>query len=181
LVVTYDKSYKVESQVEITDLFSLIHAESSYSAPFIEGAFKLVTVEDPRKIIRRLDYLWNLEPEKFRFSRNWVPVDRWCKSDLGQISDAVSEIGEGIQEEESWKILLRRSDSPSINTGKLIDILSHCILKPRSTLLNPQRIVLVHIIGAETAVSLLRPEDMLEIGDMSKPQMGRSGIEISLE
>jgi len=179
LLVTYDRPYKVESQVEVDALLSLIHARSSYSAPFTEGVFKLEMQEDPRNIVRRLDYLQNLDPGKFKFTRSWAPVDCWCRSDLGAISDVVSELGERVGDDDSWKIVLRRDDCPSINIGKLIDILSHSVLRPRSTLLNPERIILVHITGMETAVSLLRPEELLQLGELQGAG-GEEGIKISL-
>ena len=180
LLVTYDGPYKVESQVEVEDILSLIHARGSYSAPFTEGVFKLSLEEEPRRVIRRLQFLMSLEPEKFRFTRSWTPVDRWCRSDLEQISDAVSEMGEGIGDEESWKIVLRRDECPGINTGKLIDILSHSVFKPRSSLVYPEKIILVHVAGMETALSLLAPDDMLEVGDIPRVP-GEDGVQISLQ
>jgi tRNA(Ser,Leu) C12 N-acetylase TAN1 len=179
LVVSYERPYKVESQVEVDALLSLIHAKGSYSAPFNDGVFKLEMEEDPRKIIRRLDYLLNLDPDKIKFTQSWAPVDVWCRSDLGSISDAVSDLGGRIDDEESWKIVLRREDCPALNMGKLIDTLSHSILKPRSSLLNPQRILLVHILGWETAISLLRPEELLEVGKVGETTVDE-GIKITL-
>lgn len=163
LLSIYDPSYHVESRVEVEDLLSLIQARATYASPSVPGVHKLVAEEDPRRLIGRLRYLHDLEPEKFQFTLYWSPVDGWCMSNLQDIVELVSRMAEDIKEDESWKIVLKRTQCGNGGIGKLVDTLSHCVLKPRSDILNPQRIIFIHMMGGETAVSLLSPNEMLEV------------------
>ncbi len=162
LLCTYDPSYPVESEVEAEDILALIHAKGEFVGPTVRGVHKLLMHEDPKGVVPRLKYLHDIEPEKFLFTKRWIPVGEWCSSNLADIADAVSRLGDGVGQDESWKIVLNHEGRSSVQLGKLIDTLSHCILRPRSSL-DPERIVHVFILGDQTAVSLLRPQDVLEV------------------
>ena len=163
LLSIYDPSYRVEARVEIEDLLSMVHAPAEAVEPELGDTAVLQTSEPSRKVVARLSYLHRIAPDPFEFTRIWVPADRWCRSELGEIVDLVSEAGERIEDGETWKIVLQRTESPIENIGRLIDTLSHCVLKPSPDMMAPQRVVYIHVIGEETSVSLLRPEEILRI------------------
>lgn len=163
LLSIYDPSYRIEARVEMEDLLSMVHAETEIVGPGLGDTAVLQTLEAPRKVVARLSYLHRIAPERFEFTRIWLPADRWCRSELGEIADLVSEAGEKIEEGETWKIVLQRTESPIENIGRLIDTLSHCVLKPNPDMMGPRKVIYIHVIGQETAVSLLDPDDMLKI------------------
>ena len=162
LLSTYDPSYFIESRVEVEDLLALIHGQASFLGPVVHGVHKLAAPEASRRIVGRLRYLHAISPDKFQYTRSWVPIDHWCSGNLDEIVDLVSRVGEEVGEEESWKIILDRTGCRMKGIEKLVETLSHCILRSGADLSNPQRIIYIHIIGQEAAVSLLDPDDILE-------------------
>ena len=91
------------------------------------------------------------------------PVDFWCGSDPNDVVNLASRVADGIRRGESWKIVLKRAKCPSGSLLPLVDILSRRIARPRPDLMNPDKVLYVHLIGREAAVSLLRSDEMLEI------------------
>ena len=181
LLSVYDPSHLVESHVEVEDLLDLIHGHASFVKPLILGVHILAAKESPRRIIGRLRYLYALEPEKFQYTMSWVPADFWCSNSVDDVVDLVSRAGKDVGEEESWKIVVRMTESEVKGVDNLVDTLSRCIVSPRVNLANPEKIVYVHFIGGEASVSLLGPDDILEIApDMPMPPVRSTGAVRSL-
>ncbi len=163
LLAAYQPSYDVEAGVEARDLLELVHAKASLSEANAPGILGITAREEPRSIIGRLRYLNGLQPERFVYISSWVPCDYWCPSSLEEILGLVKRVAQVITDEESWKIVLKRTQTPFPDIGKLIEDLPRCVSGPRSDLISPQRIIYVHMIGCETCVSLLGMDDILEV------------------
>jgi len=166
LLAVYDDPYRVESEVEVVDLLSVVHGDFSFVGPGVPGIYKLHVRDDPREVVARLRYLHAIQPDRFQYTRSWVPADHWVGPGLDEVVELVSKVGEEIPDGESWKIVLNRTGRHLDGIAEFVDTLSRCILRLRSDLVNPDRIVYVHMIGRETAVSLLRPGDILDTASL---------------
>jgi hypothetical protein len=163
LITLSDPSYPIESEVEVEDLLATVQAKASLVGPKTPGVHRLLAREDPVSVIGRLRYLYTIEPERFQLTRTWLPAQVWCPGSLPEIAEAVSAVGKEIRDSESWKIMLSKHGDSSISVGKLVDTLSHCVLKSRAELLNPERVVAVAILEDEACVSLLDSDQILEV------------------
>ncbi|MCX6815720.1 MAG: hypothetical protein NT120_02625, partial [Candidatus Aenigmarchaeota archaeon] len=99
LIVTYDPNHQGKAQEEINGLLP--------SADFLESEFPgvfLLHASNPKDIVRNLNELCGSEPYKFRYTFRWVPVDKWCKTDIAEIEKLLKEIDGKIDPKESWKM-----------------------------------------------------------------------------
>jgi hypothetical protein len=120
--------------------------------------------------VGRLKDLHIVSPSRFRYTTFWAPSDFWGPGTLAETVALVAKVAESIKEGESWKIMLRRTCSHIPEVSGLIETLPDCVLRSGGDMLNPEKILLVHIVGEETAVSLLSPDQILDLeSDMIPP------------
>ncbi len=163
LLSTYDRACPAEARLEVCDLLGAVRSRASLLDADVEGVVKLAVEEEPRRVVRRLRYLYAIQPERFSYTRCWIPADFWCTSDPVRVAELASKVADGIREGEGWKMVVYRTGGPSSALARLVEVLWHRIARPRPDLVSPERILYIHIIGREAAVSLLRPDEMLEI------------------
>ncbi len=163
LLSTHDVAYPSESRLEVGDLLGAVRGRASIVGADVRGVIKLAAEEEPRRVVRRLRYLYAIQPDRFSYTRSWVPADFWCGSDADSVVNLASKVADGIHRGESWKMVLHRAMCPSSNLLPLVNILSHRIATPRPDLMSPDKVLYIHLIGREAAVSLLRSDEMLEI------------------
>ena len=119
---------------------------------------------DNREVIRRCRELRQDDVQHwFEFATKWVPVDYWCATDLPAIKDLIdSRIKPRIEQEQTWGMRVHRRRWQAYHTRDIIEFLAAGIDR-KVNLENPDWIVWVDIVGRQTAVSLLRPQDIFSI------------------
>ena len=182
LLSTHDIAYPSESRLEVGDLLGAVRGRASVVGVDVRGVIKLAADEEPRRLVRRLRYLYAIQPDRFSYTRSWVPADFWCGSDPDSVVDLAIKVAGGIHKGESWKIMLKRARCQSSNLLPLVRNLSHRIARPRPDLMNPDRVLYIHLIGREAAVSLLRSDEMLEIPSQPASLLfdSKAGSEVSV-
>jgi hypothetical protein len=182
LLSTHDIAYPSESRLEVGDLLGAVRGRASVVGVDVRGVIKLAADEEPRRLVRRLRYLHAIQPDRFSYTRSWVPADFWCGSDPDSVVDLAIKVAGGIHKSESWKIVLKRAKCPSSNLLPLVRTLSHRIARPRPDLMNPDKVLYIHLIGREAAVSLLRSDEMLEIPSQPASLLfdSKAGSEVSV-
>lgn len=123
------------------------------------------TCLDNREVIKRCWALRESEPQdSFEFTIKWVPVDYWCESDLDAIKRVIdSHIKDRIEEDQSWGMKVHKRRWQRYHTIEIVEYLAADIEK-KVDLGDPDWILWVDIIGRETAVSLLKPEEIFSLG-----------------
>jgi tRNA(Ser,Leu) C12 N-acetylase TAN1 len=133
----------------------------------IPGIFLLHTKADPKKFVQKIKASLDEDKTLLKFTYSWVPVDNWYKSDMKQLVEAMKSIDKKIDPEKTWKIEIVKRHFPG-SISDLIKKLTEPINKPKVDLGQPEQIVRVEIIGEKTAISLLAPEDMLNVKEFIK-------------
>ncbi len=118
---------------------------------------------DNREVIRRCRALYEVE-SVFYYTLKWVPVDFWCTTSLDVIRQAIADnVVDRIGEHERWGMRVKKRTWQRYHTREIIEYIAEPIHRTVD-LTNPDWIVRVDVLGQQTAVSLLRPDEVFSIG-----------------
>ncbi|MEN8175478.1 MAG: THUMP domain-containing protein [Pseudomonadota bacterium] len=170
LLVSYSRGGFGRAKTEI------IHILKTFGdpAPLVEksdvmGVAIATTCLDGRDTVRRCRALWQRQPmESFEYAIKWVPADRWCSTDLESVKRLIDEeVTPLIGEHQTWAMEVHKRRWQKYHTSEIVEYLAADIDR-RVDLRNPDLIVWVDILGRETAVSLLSPDEIFSLG-LSQP------------
>ena len=134
------------AMIDTTGIVGLVVAQTEFDP--------ICTLEEfRRKLIE--------SPWKFRYILKVTPIQRVIASELPEIAKCVSEISDGIESDESFRITVEKRHT-TLSSGEIIKMVAELI--PRSVSLDtPDKIVLIEIVGDRTGISLIRPSGILSI------------------
>lgn len=167
LLITYDPAHPGKAMGEAKTLLEDAGEAPEFMESGVEGVF-FVLVKDPKKAVRKLAGICSDDPGRFSYTFRWIPVDRWCPSDMDDMCSAVKALESGIGEDERWKMDLTKRKYDKYSTTDLIVSLTENIGRQNVDLKNPEKIVKVDIIGDHAAVSLLKADEYLDVQKAKK-------------
>jgi tRNA(Ser,Leu) C12 N-acetylase TAN1 len=167
LIVTYDPTHAGTAENELNAVLKKIGEKPKIITSEAEGLFK-VAVSDARKVVGRLRDLCRADPNLFVVTYHYIPIDSWCKSDTGVMQKSIKPLALGIGENERWKMNISKRHWDKLSGTELIIKLTDVIDREKVDLNKPQKIVQVEIIGKEAGISLLQPEDLLNIAEVKE-------------
>ena len=120
---------------------------------------------DNREVIKRCRALWESDPlNSFEFAIKWVPVDYWCATELTAMKDVIdNKIKQQIEKNRTWGMQVHKRRWQQYHTIEITEFLATDIDR-KVDLTHPDWIVWVDVIGGDTAISLLKPQDIFSIG-----------------
>jgi tRNA(Ser,Leu) C12 N-acetylase TAN1 len=95
-----------------------------------------------------------------------IPVDVVVDSNLEQIKEAASQIAPQILAGETFKIEITERDSP-ISRKELIDTIAGLVDR-KVNLDSPDKVFNVEVLGEYTAMSVVRPDEILSITKLKR-------------
>ena len=135
-----------ESMVDRTGVVGLIAARTSL---------------DPFEAVRKLRELLKERPEEFRYILKVIPIEIVVRTDLEEIREAVDKLASKILEEETFRVTVEKRHT-ELSTRKIIEVAAEKIDRSVS-LENPDKIVLIEVLGKLTGVSVIKPEDVFSV------------------
>ncbi len=168
LLVTYDPNHKGTAEAEIKEVFKKIGSAVDFAASEVEGLFKLRT-GDAKKAVGALVELCKSEPSLFTATHRYIPIDAWCSSGVQDMQNTIKKAVNQIGSDEKWKMSLNKRLWDKMHTTQLVLTLTDIIDKPTVDLVNPEKIVQVEIIGEEAGISVLKPNEVLDVAKIKGP------------
>ena len=130
---------------------------------FVMGIAIAHTSLDFRHVIHQCRELFHHEKIRFDFAVKWVPVDYWCWTDLDTIKQLIDvKVLPRIQPEETWAMQVNKRRWQIYHTIDIITALAADISR-KVNLSQPDKIVWIDVIGNETAVSVLKPDEIFSV------------------
>jgi tRNA(Ser,Leu) C12 N-acetylase TAN1 len=121
------------------------------------------TTLDNRQVIRLCWQRLQDDPGDFEWSVKWLPVDYWCVTDLDSIKKVIDEqIKPNLPVNESWAMKVKKRRWQKYHTIDIVLFLTEG-LTGKVNLDDPDNIIWVDVLGRETAISLLNPEDIFSL------------------
>lgn len=166
LLVSYSWNHYYLAKPEIIRILK----EFGDPAPLVEkrgvkGIAVVHTCLDNREVIQRCRALWESDPQNsFETAVKWVPVDYWCQTDLVAMKKVIdSEIKDQIEVNQTWGMKVHKRRWQQYHTIEITEYLAAGIER-KVDLGNPDWIIWVDVIGQETAISLLKQEEIFSLG-----------------
>jgi tRNA acetyltransferase TAN1 len=127
----------------------------------IRGLIVAKTALDPCAVIEKFRVILKERPYEFRYALRILPIEKVVPTDLEEIKKATAELAEKIGAEESFRVTVEKRFT-TIHTKDLIEAAAGDI-KRKANLENPDKILLIEVLGALTGLSLLKPNDILAV------------------
>ncbi len=125
----------------------------------VDGIAFVRTALDGRLVVQECRALFK-EGLAFEDAVKWVPVDYWCETDLQVIHRLLAErVRDRIAPNETWGLKVAKRRWQRYHTDDIIKQLAGAIDR-RVDLDHPDKLVRVDVVGAEAAISVLRPDDV---------------------
>ena len=127
----------------------------------VRGLIVGKTTLDPIVVIEKLRAILAERPYEFRFALRIMPIQRVVPTDLAEIKRVANELTAGIGENETFRVTVEKRFT-ALHSHEIIEAVASDI-KQKASLENPDRILLIEVLGALTGVSLLKPVDILAV------------------
>ncbi len=136
-------------------------AQAETSKTKIRGLIVAKTTLDPCAVIEKLRAILKERPYEFRYALRILPIERVVPTDLEEIKRATAELAARIGENETFRVTVEKRFT-TLHSKDLIEAAASDI-KRKVDLENPDRILLIEVLGALTGLSLLKPSDILAV------------------
>jgi tRNA acetyltransferase TAN1 len=133
-------------KVDKTGVSGLIAAKTSFSP--------LETIEKLRSILKE-------RPFEFRYSLRIIPIQKVTRTDLGEIERIVTQFAEEIKENETFRVTVEKRFT-HMSSRDIIEAAAANIER-KVNLTNPDKIVLIEVVGGFTGISVLKPSDIMSV------------------
>ena len=166
LLVSFDPVHEESAKAEILGLLK----EVKQTGKIISSSEGLaeISVKDGKKAVTALFGIAKKNIEKFKYTYNWWPVDKWCKAELSDMQKVIKKLQEDIKPTESWKMdLLKRKTVKEYGKDVIIK-LTEVVDKKKVDLNNPQKIIKVEIDGDRVGISLLTSDELLSVPKLKR-------------
>lgn len=158
LIVSTSRFREEEAQDEILDLLDAFgdpEAESEITE--IKGLLLAQTELDPFAVVDSLKELVASEPWQVRYVLRVLPMEVVVPTEIDAIKQAAKELGGKIGK-DSFRVTVEKRHSPLESIEVIKTIAGE--IESKVDLENPSWIVLVQIVGGQTGISVIRPDQM---------------------
>ena len=136
-----------------------VQAETSKTK--IRGLIVAKTTLDPCDVIEKFRAILKERAYEFRYALRILPIERVVSTDLEEIKRVSQELATRIGEQETFRVTVEKRFT-TLHSKDLIEAAAGDI-KRKANLENPDKILLVEVLGALTGVSLLKPSEILAV------------------
>ena len=134
-------------------------SEAQTAKTKIRGLIVAKTSLDPIAVIEKFRSILKERPYEFRYALRILPIQKVVQTDLEEIKKASAELALKIGENETFRVTIEKRFT-TLHTKDLIEAAVGDV-KNKADLENPDKILLIEVLGALTGMSLLKPVDIL--------------------
>ena len=158
----YEKDACIEARYLFTCIDLTLACKKLQMPGLVIGACK--DTLQIHEITRQLREILEEDAFGFNFVLKLTPLETMVPSEKDEILKACSQFHERIDPKETFKIIVKKRFT-SLRSLELIESIGELV--PRTVnLSNPDKIIIIQVIGDETGIALLRPEDIISIAKM---------------
>jgi len=162
LVVSTFRGYENDACSEIWFLLGEIgDNESLVEKTEVSGLIVAKTVLNPFKVIEDLRKMMKEQPWEFRYTLRVIPIEVVVHTRLEDITEASLQLSSRILRNETFRVTVEKRHT-KLSTRDIIKNVAENIDR-KVDLENPDKIVLVEVIGGLTGISLIKPKDILSV------------------
>lgn len=127
----------------------------------VRGLIAAKTTLDPYEVIEKFRAILQERPYEFRYALRIIPIEKVVRTDLGEIKCAAAELAAKIGENETFRVTVEKRFT-SVHSRDFVEAAAADIRR-NVDLENPDKILLIEVIGGLTGISLIKPSDILAV------------------
>jgi len=163
LIITYEPTHKGLAEEEVKAVLKEAGEENpEFIDSGVDGLF-LLKVSDGKEITKKVLDICKSDPSKFDKTFHWIPIETWCESEVEAMQNEIKKLVDRIGENEKWKLDLGKRQWDKVPTNELIIKLTDPVDRPNVDLENPEKIIEVQIIGDKAGISLVTPDEIVNV------------------
>jgi tRNA(Ser,Leu) C12 N-acetylase TAN1 len=160
LLITYDPAHIESSRGKVENLFKEINVKPEFLKSKYDGIF-LLNVPEPKEIVKKLTRISKKDKELFGRTHRYIPIDKWVKSKVPDMQNAIKTLVPKIKKEEKWMMDIEKRHYDKLDFKELIIKLTDVVNREKIDLNKPKKIIKVEIVGNDAGISVLEPDEML--------------------
>jgi len=127
----------------------------------VSGLIAAKTAFNPLDVVEKLRKILQERPYEFRYLLRIIPVEKVVRTDLSEIQKVASELASRIGVNETFRVTLEKRFTQT-SSRDIIEAAAANIER-QVNLNNPDKILLIEVIGGLTGLSLIRPDEILAV------------------
>jgi tRNA acetyltransferase TAN1 len=127
----------------------------------VRGIVVARTRLDPYGVVEKLHNLLSERPYEFRFALRIIPIECVVPTELEAIKQVSLELAARMGKEETYRITVEKR----YTTLHSMDIISAVAseIENKADMENPNKILLIEIMGAVSGISLVKPKEIISV------------------
>ncbi len=125
----------------------------------VSGLIAVKSSFNPFEVIAKLREILKERPYEFRYSLRIIPIEKVIRTDLNEISRTATELASKIDKNESFRVTVEKRFTKTSSRDIIEAAASNIDRKVNLT--NPDKILLIEVIGGLTGISIIKPDDIL--------------------
>lgn len=127
----------------------------------IRGVIVAKTSLNPVEVIEKFRGILQERPYEFRYALRIIPIEKVVRTSLEEVKRVAAELSIRLGENETFRVTVEKRFT-SIHSRDFIEAVATDI-KNKVDLKNPDKILLIEVLGGFTGMSLLKPSDLLAV------------------
>jgi len=127
----------------------------------VSGLIVAKTKLDPFKVVEGLRKILRERPWEFRYVLKVIPIEIVVRTRIDEIKRAAASLHHKILENEKFRVTIEKRHS-DISTKDIINAAVEN-LNRKVDLNNPDKIILIEVLGRLTGISIIKPNDILSV------------------
>ncbi len=162
LIITCARHLEPETKEEIARILGEFgDSEPKITITSMSGILTVKTQLDPVEVVKKIRERILDEPWSVRYCLRIIPIQKLSETKIEEIEETISELIGSIPKGESYRISIEKRNS-NISSQELITKIATKI-KNKVSLENPDKIVLIEVLGTKTGISVLNNSDILSV------------------
>jgi tRNA acetyltransferase TAN1 len=127
----------------------------------IKGVIVGKTALNPVEAIEKFRNILQERPYDFRYALRIIPIEKVVHTDLNEIKRVAAELAAKIGQRETFRVTVEKRFT-SVHSRDFIEAAAMDIQR-KADMENPDKILLIEVIGRLTGMSLIKPSDVLAV------------------
>jgi tRNA acetyltransferase TAN1 len=127
----------------------------------VRGLIVARTALNPCDVIEKFKSILQERPFEFRYALRIIPIQKVVTTDLETIEKAVLELSPEIGDNETFRVTVEKRFT-TLHSKEIVETVAAKIHSPVN-LDNPDKILLIEVIGKFTGISLIKPNLVLAV------------------
>jgi tRNA acetyltransferase TAN1 len=136
-------------------------SEAKVDKTGIRGVVVAKTVLDPVDVIDKFRSILQERPYEFRYSLRILPIEKVVHTNLEEVKSASTELTAKLAENETFRVTVEKRFT-SIHSRDFIEAVA-AEVKNKVELENPDKILLIEVLGGFTGLSLIKPSCTISV------------------